>query len=210
MSKRDQGIRIMEELDLSGFDYPDRLPVYLDFLVKEGVEKPELANALKGMSSCALILRAYWRDLGAKHPVLHRPYRNGMAPTDCEQIAGASGARVQIKVPTDRKPAPGDAFFITHPTVPGKEHFEIIMEVLPDPAPDTWAFRICGGGKGKAGANVSSSISHWKFKGGRAWVGDRYVVAWYDLDKVLAWGTQGLSTVEQRSCPSLGSRCSRS
>lgn len=77
-------------LDGLGADGPRR-DAYLD-LLSGGIEPAQVRDGMAQMSSCALTVRAIWRELGCRDAVLLRRYVIGRAMNDVMTIGQRAGA----------------------------------------------------------------------------------------------------------------------
>lgn len=103
-----------------GLRWPD--PSYVELLMPRALEPQANRAALVLQSSCALLVRALWRQLGCAHPILASPYRVGHAVSDVVAIASAAHAWHG----TDGTPGPGDVVLVGEV---GHEHVYVVTSL---------------------------------------------------------------------------------
>lgn len=160
---RDQIVALA--LSLDGLAAPD--PRYVDLLMPAAIEpsanraeaRRETPLTLPGgrvvqpWSSCALLVRAMWRECGCAHPILLRPYRSGRAMADLVEIARDAGA---LRDPRDPgQPAAGDAVIVGDAT---HLHAYLVTAVR-DHAPGYRVDSIDGGQRG--GTAIAARTRSW-------------------------------------------------
>lgn len=134
-------------LDGLAADGPRR-DAYLDFL-SGGLEDPAGRENLAHMSSCALTVRAIWRELGCTDSVLLRRYVIGRAMADVVAVAQRAGAW-RTGVDGD-SPGVGDAVIVgddprlhAYTVVAGQGHGDDV----------TWTLDTIDGGQGPGGCRI--------------------------------------------------------
>lgn len=138
---------------LDGLRYPD--PRYITLLMPAPLEPAANRAALAGQSSCALLARAIWRELGCAHPILAAPYRIGHAVSDVVQIALDAGAWHEPE--DDGYPGPGDVLLVGDP---GHEHVAIVRTVDLIHG-DGIRVESIDGGQGMRGAGIERRTRLW-------------------------------------------------
>ena len=133
-------------LDGLGADGPRR-NTYLD-LLSGGIEPAQVREGMAQMSSCALTVRAIWRELGCRDAVLLRRYVIGRAMNDVMTIGQRAGAW-RTGVDGD-SPGVGDAVIVG---VDPKLHVYTVTAGRGDGT--TWTLESIDGGQGPGGCHIA-------------------------------------------------------
>lgn len=168
---------------LAGLRWPS--PQYIELLMPAAIEPEANRQALSGQSSCALLARAVWRELGCAHPLLRQPYRIGHAVGDVVQVATDLGA---WHAPGDGEtPSPGDVLLVGDV---GHEHVAVLT-ALDATHGDGMHVASVDGGQGPHGAGIEARARVWP-SWSSSWRdvtdlgADRPVRGWADSSRVLA------------------------
>jgi len=184
-TSRERICEIATLYDKTGVDYPTTTEFYLDLVAPTSVDTDQTRSEMKRQYGCSLFVRGMWREMGCDHRLLLEPYRNGKGPADVLEIATERGAKVKLTGKRGPKPRAGDAYYCLIPSNGAREHFGLIIDVLPNKADGSWVFRTVEGGQGTHGSNVLMKIREMRVDASRVWVGDRQVLFFFDLNKVL-------------------------
>lgn len=152
-------------------------------------QKEALASA-HGMSCCMLVVMAFWREAGVRHPLLDTPYFKGhigLAPSWVEKIARDLGAyRDPLKA--DYIPQCGDATVIG--SGQGLHGFVVSSYTAID-----GKLRSIDGGQGERNSEITwrdrrvgwddGSKKYWTYRGDTIESRDRPVTYWVDLGAML-------------------------